>query len=208
MPSNSFEPPTIKPPVYRRLPSLAPPPCSSPFTRATHARIVVATKRHEEQVVVATIDRVCPLTSFRVTTDSSGDIKRQFKNDWTMTHDTCAIDVDLFERERDREGRIQRKEQRGGGEREEEGGEEGGGSVRDSLTSSKDLPVTLGRSRDLDDDYDDSSEGEWLRERGILRTEARSSPIFGRLGEGCYRRSSLFSSSKRKVIIYVCPTMG
>lgn len=54
---------------------------------------------------MATIDRVCPLTSFRVTTDSSGDIKRQFKNDWTMTHDTCAIDVDLsfFSRERERE---------------------------------------------------------------------------------------------------------
>lgn len=52
---------------------------------------------------MATIDRVCPLTFFRVTTDSSGDIKRQFKNDWTMTHDTCAIDVDLFEKERETE---------------------------------------------------------------------------------------------------------
>ena len=119
---------------------------------------------------MATIDRVCPLTSFRVTTDSSGDIKRQFKNDWTMTRDTCAIDDGSFvlfqrERERERERGVQQKEQRGGGEREE-----GGGSVRDSLISWKDLPVTLGRSRDLDDDYDDSSEGEWfVREKFCVR---------------------------------------
>ena len=46
-----------------------------------------------EQVVATTIARVCPLTSFRVTTDSSGDIKRQFKNDWTMTHDASAIAI-------------------------------------------------------------------------------------------------------------------
>lgn len=108
---------------------------------------------------MATIDRVCPLTSFRVTTDSSGDIKRQFKNDWTMTHDTCAIDVDLSFFSRERERGVQQKEQR-----------RGGGSVRDSLTSSKDLPVTLGRSRDLDDDYDDSSEGEgFVREESCVR---------------------------------------
>lgn len=124
MPSNSFEPPTIKPPVYRRLPSLLrPSSCSSPFTRATHARIVVATKRHEEQVVVATIDRVCPLTSFRVTTDSSGDIKRQFKNDWTMTRDTCAIDDGsfvLFQREREREEYNRRNKEEEEKEKKEE----------------------------------------------------------------------------------------
>lgn len=40
--------------------------------------------------------RVCPLTFFRVTTDSSGDIKRQFKNDWAMTHDASAIGAESF----------------------------------------------------------------------------------------------------------------
>lgn len=56
LPSNSFEPPTIKPPVYRRL--LPPAPLLS--HGQSHARIVVATKRHEEQVVVATIGALSP----------------------------------------------------------------------------------------------------------------------------------------------------
>lgn len=102
--------------------------------------------------------------------------------------------------------------------------------MRDPLTSSLDLPVTPGRSRDREDDDGDSRRFEARRarrerrERGILRTEA---PIgdFGRplrapregLIEGRAFSSRLLSSfsllafarpNQGKVIIYVCQVMG
>lgn len=143
MPSNSFEPPTIKLPGYRRLFSDRPVP---PTTTAssfsfTHEQEPMAMERTMSLPRSANRAgsrghnrRVCPLTSFRVTTDSSGDIKRQFKNDWKMTHDASAIGVDI------RSFIIVERDVQHGDATETK--RRGGGPVRYSLTSSQDMLVT------------------------------------------------------------------